>query len=197
MSFRRGARLALVAGLAAGGLTLTACTPGSLGSNTATGGSGSAAASVTITYLVDNSDQAVKPATTLVEAFNAANPGITVKLEELEWARWLDLVYTKHDYDMTIVAHVEPRDMRAFATEGNYWNYDNEQFNELLRQADEGTVEDQTTKLKEAARVLAEDAAADWLFLLPNIVIATTDISGIQANQVSMSFDLTTLAARN
>ena len=126
-----------------------------------------------------------------------AEVGITVKLEELEWARWLDLVYAKHDYDMTIVAHVEPRDMRAFATEGNYWNYDNEQFNELLRQADEGTVEDQTTKLKEAARVLAEDAAADWLFLLPNIVIATTDISGIQANQVSMSFDLTTLAARN
>ena len=106
-------------------------------------------------------------------------------------------MYTNADYDMTIVAHVEPRDMRAFATEGNYWNYDNEQFNELLRQADEGTVEDQTTKLKEAARVLAVDAAADWLFLLPNIVIATTDISGIQANQVSMSFDLTTLAARN
>lgn len=87
MSFRRGARLALVAGLAAGGLTLTACTPGSLGSNTATGGSGSAAASVTITYLVDNSDQAVKPATTLVEAFNAANPGITVKLETRAQAR--------------------------------------------------------------------------------------------------------------
>lgn len=81
MSFRRGAHLALVAGLAAGGLTFTACTPGSLGSNTAPSGAGSAAASVTITYLVDNSDQAVKPATTLVEAFNAANPGITVKLE--------------------------------------------------------------------------------------------------------------------
>nr|WP_231980769.1 ABC transporter substrate-binding protein [Tessaracoccus coleopterorum] len=34
--------------------------------------------------------------------------GIKVELEELEWARWLDQVYGKHDYDMTVVAHVEP-----------------------------------------------------------------------------------------
>lgn len=126
-----------------------------------------------------------------------AEVGITVKLEELEWARWLDLVYTKHDYDMTIVAHVEPRDMSAFANEGNYWNYSNEDYNRLLTEADRGTLDQQTEKLKEAARVLADDAAADWLFLLPNIVVADTDISGVQANQVTQSFDLTTLAARD
>ena len=45
--------------------------------------------------------------------------------------------------------------------------------------------------------MLSDDAAADWLFLLPNIIIATNDISGIQANQISLSFDLTKLAARN
>jgi raffinose/stachyose/melibiose transport system substrate-binding protein len=72
--------VALVAGLAVGGLTLSACTPGSLGSTGGGTASGSAAP-VTITYLVDNSDQATKPAATLIEAFNAANPGITVKLE--------------------------------------------------------------------------------------------------------------------
>lgn len=80
MSFRRRAHVALVAGLAVGGLTLSACTPGSLGSTGGASAPGSAAP-VTITYLVDNSDQAVKPATTLIEAFNAANAGITVKLE--------------------------------------------------------------------------------------------------------------------
>lgn len=123
--------------------------------------------------------------------------GIDVELEELEFARWLDLVYGKHDYDMTIVAHVEPRDMVAFATEGNYWGYSNEEFTQLLAQADAGTTEEQNAKLREAARLLADDAAADWLFLLPNIVITTPEISGIQANQVNLSFDLTTLAARS
>lgn len=123
--------------------------------------------------------------------------GITVELEELEFARWLDQVYGKHDYDMTIVAHVEPRDLVAFATEGNYWGYSNAEFTRLLAEADAGTAAEQKVMLAEAARMLADDAAADWLFLLPNIVIATPEISGIQANQINLSFDLTTLAARS
>ena len=124
--------------------------------------------------------------------------GITVALDELEFpARWLDLVYTAHDYDMTIVAHVEPRDLAAFANPDYYWGYDNLEFQELIAEADAGTPEEQVTKLKEAARMLADDAAADWLFLLPNLIITTPEISGIQANQISLAFDLTTIAARS
>lgn len=126
-----------------------------------------------------------------------AEVGIAAKVEELEFASWLDQVYTAHDYDMTIVAHVEPRDLSAFAAEGNYWGYANPEFNALLRAADEGDEATQIADLKKAARLLSDDAAADWLFLLPNIVISTPEISGIQANQTNLSFDLTTLAARS
>jgi len=73
-------RQALIAGLVAGGLALSACSAGSLGTSSTAASSGAAAA-VTITYLVDNSDQAVKPAQSLVDAFNATNSGVTVKLE--------------------------------------------------------------------------------------------------------------------
>ena len=123
--------------------------------------------------------------------------GITVEVEEIDFARWLDQVYGQHDYDMTIVAHVEPREMGAFAAEGNYWGYSNPDFNALLLEADAASSTEQVRLLREAARLLSDDAAADWLFLLPNIIIATNDISGIQANQISLSFDLTKLAARN
>lgn len=130
-------------------------------------------------------------------AAQLAEIGIKVNLEELDWARWLDLVYTKHDYDMTIVAHVEPRDMSAFSNKGNYWNYSNRRYSTLLQQADQGSLENQTAKLKQAAELLTKDAAADWLFLLPNIVVAKTTLSGVQANQISQSFDLTSLASSN
>ncbi|MFT4108216.1 ABC transporter substrate-binding protein [Propionicimonas sp.] len=80
MSFRKRARVALVAGLVAGGLSLTACAPGSLGSSTGSG-STSSAAPVTITVLADNSDQTTKPLQALIDAFNAKNTGVTVKLE--------------------------------------------------------------------------------------------------------------------
>ena len=126
-----------------------------------------------------------------------AEVGITAKVEELEFPTWLDQVYAKHDYDMTIVAHVEPRDIVAFGVEGNYWGFNNPEFNALLASADEGTQEEQVADLKAAAKLLSDQAAADWLFLLPNIIVTTPEISGVQENATSLSFDLTTLAARS
>ena len=96
---------------------------------------------------------------------------------------------------MTIVAHVEPRDLKMYAMEGNYSRYSNEQFAALMEQADSGSDEDFVAKQKEAAKLLAEDAAADWLFLLPNIIITKPSISGVQKDQTSLSFDVTTIAS--
>ncbi|MDQ7991921.1 MAG: extracellular solute-binding protein [Propionicimonas sp.] len=84
MSFRTKGRWALVAGLAAGTLTLSACSPGSLGTSTgsaAPSGSEAPAANVEITLLADNSDQTVTQAQAMIDAFNATNQGVTVKLE--------------------------------------------------------------------------------------------------------------------
>lgn len=136
------------------------------------------------------------PAARFIQA-QLGEVGIDVEVEELDFARWLDQVYGAHDYDMTIVSHVEGRDIGNFAQSDYYWGYDNPEFSELIEEADTGTEEEQVAKLQEAARLLAEDAAANWLFLLPNIVITTTEISGVQPNQTSLAFDLTTLAARS
>ena len=44
-------------------------------------GAASGGEKVTLSFLVDNSDQAVKPAEALIKAFEADNPNITIKLE--------------------------------------------------------------------------------------------------------------------
>lgn len=80
MSFRKRVPVTLAAGLA-GVLALSACSAGSLGSSSGGSSASGAAESVTINFLVDNSDQATKPAQAVIDAFNAANPGITVKLD--------------------------------------------------------------------------------------------------------------------
>ena len=121
--------------------------------------------------------------------------GIEVVTEELEFATWLESVYKQRDYDMTVVAHVEPWDLGAFARSDYYWGYDNSEFTELITKADATTTEaEHTATLRKAAKVLADDAAADWLFLLPNIIITTTEVSGIAANGTGLSFDLTHVA---
>lgn len=121
--------------------------------------------------------------------------GFKVELDQLEFpAAWLNTVFTNADYDMTIIAHVEPRDMtKVFGDPTYYTRYDNPAFRELLAKADAGTQEQQVTYMKKAARMLSEDAAADWLFVLPNIIVAEKEITGLPENSVSESFDLTGL----
>ncbi len=124
-----------------------------------------------------------------------AEVGVTVEPEELEFSTWLEQVYTQRNYDLTVVAHVEPRDLSSFANPDYYWQYNNPQFAELITAADSAaSASEQKTRLQEAARLLAEDAAADWLFLLPNLVITTAEISGVATNTTGLSFDLTHVA---
>ncbi|OYN91421.1 ABC transporter substrate-binding protein [Parenemella sanctibonifatiensis] len=132
-------------------------------------------------------------------AAQLAEVGIRVEVDELEFpARWLDVVLSQADYDMSIVSHVEPRDIVKFADPDYYFRYDNPEFQRLIAEADTADEATQIELMRQAAKLLADDAAANWLFLLPNLVIARAGITGISPNATSLSFDLTTLAsARN
>lgn len=122
--------------------------------------------------------------------------GFTVTLDQLEFpAAWLNTVFKNADYDMSIVAHVEPRDISAvFGDPKYYTRYSNEQVQADLAAADAATEEEQVELLKKAARALSEDAAADWLFLLPNLVVAEKGIKGLPENDISESFELARLS---
>ena len=125
--------------------------------------------------------------------------GITVNVSQLQFPDvWINQVMNQGDYDMTIIAHVEPRDIVKWADPTYYWHYNNTDFQNLITQADQTVDQTQYVDLmKQAAKILATDAAGDFLWLLPSIVIATPDISGIPANAVTESFDLTTVASKS
>lgn len=121
--------------------------------------------------------------------------GFTVALDQLEFpAAWLTTVYKDADYDLSIIAHVEPRDLGAvFGNPSYYTRYDNKTVQEDLARADRGTPEEQVTYMKRAARTLSEDAAADFLFLLPNLIVADKGVTGLPKNAIAESFDLSAL----
>ena len=121
--------------------------------------------------------------------------GVTATIEELEFSRWIPEVLTNGDYDMTIVGHVEARDIAKFANPDYYWHSDSAEFRRLFTIADEASDADAPPLMKQAARYLAEDAAAIWLFALPNLVITKSTITGVAQNATSLSFDLTTIAS--
>jgi peptide/nickel transport system substrate-binding protein len=121
--------------------------------------------------------------------------GLKVQIDQLEFpAAWLTTVFKNADYDMSIISHVEPRDLGAVFNAKYYTRYDDPQLQALLASADSGDEQTQVADMKKAARRLSEQAAADWLFLLPNLVVADKNLTGLPTNAITESFDLSRLA---
>ncbi len=72
---------------------------------------------------------------------SSSRPASRSRLDQLEFpAVWLGTVFTDADYDMSIVAHVEPRDLAAvFGNPDYYTRYDNKQLQADLAAADAGS----------------------------------------------------------
>lgn len=151
-------------------------------------------AGLTLRLRVPNLPYATQAAQFITSQLKAV--GITVVVDTLEFPAWIDTVIKKGDYEMTIVAHIEQRDMDRFANPNYYWRYNNPDYAKLIADADAATPEEQVVLLKKAAKMLADDAAADWLWLLPNIIITTTDISGTVKEGTSVSFDITNVTSK-
>jgi peptide/nickel transport system substrate-binding protein len=129
-----------------------------------------------------------------VVASQLADVGVRVRIEPLDFpAVWLKQVFTDHDFDLSIIQHVEARDITTFGNPDYYWGYHNPSVKDLLAQADSGSTEQQVAAMREVAKTINADAAADWLFLFPNVIVAKTKVTGFTRNQVSESFDLTDL----
>jgi peptide/nickel transport system substrate-binding protein len=152
------------------------------------------ATDLSVAFRIPNLPYAVTAAQ-VVES-QLAEVGITAEIEVLEFpARWLDVVFKQHDYDLSLIAHVEPRDITAFADPEYYFGYDSPEFRAAVEQAATAPDEQQYVELmQQAARQLSEDAAADWLFVLPNLIVAEQDVEGLPVNRVSESFDLTAVS---
>ncbi len=121
--------------------------------------------------------------------------GFKVELDTLEFpAQWLDKVFTGHDYDMSIINHVEARDIATYADPTYYWGYDNAEFQSLVAKADAGTADEQVSYLKDAAALLSKDAVSDWLYLESYVSVVKPSLTGLPANQLGESLNVTDLA---
>ncbi|MBM9466165.1 ABC transporter substrate-binding protein [Nakamurella leprariae] len=124
-----------------------------------------------------------------------AEAGITVNATTVTFDVWLDQVFGNADYDMTIIAHVEPRDLATiWGNPGYYTRYDNPQVQQLLAEGDAGTPEEFVADYREVVELLAQDAAAVWLWSLPNLLVADADVHGLPQNYLGESFDLADLS---
>lgn len=123
-----------------------------------------------------------------------AKVGVTLKVERVEFPTWLEDVYTNHDYELSFVLHVEPRDFGNFANPDYYFGYDNAEVQQLYAEAMAETDPDASADLlAEAARIVSEDHAADWLYNGATLTAHTPAVSGFPKDSINSRIDLTSV----
>ncbi|MFD1911547.1 ABC transporter substrate-binding protein [Halodurantibacterium flavum] len=125
-------------------------------------------------------------------AAQLAEVGIQTQITNMEWAQWLEQVFSGHDFDLTVISHTEPMDINIYARPEYYFGYDNPEMQRIM--ADLRATTDpagRSALLQEAQRVIAEDHVNGFLFQLAKTGVANAAIEGLWENAPVPANDLT------
>lgn len=111
--------------------------------------------------------------------------GIDLNVSVVEFSTWLQDVHANKQYDISLVDHNESHDFSTWADPTYYYNYDNAEVRDLYAQAIASTDDQRYEELlAQAARIVSEDAAADWLF---NYRVTTAWADGVDGFPVNLN----------
>lgn len=128
-----------------------------------------------------------------------AQVGITVNIELVEWAQWLEGVYTNRNYQATIIGHsgkLDPQDFlnRFTSTYAkNYFNFTNDDYDKLVDAAAATTdVGERAMYYKQCQQFLVDQAASVFI-QDPHVIYAISNqLDGLQIYPVTF-FNLSDL----
>jgi ABC-type dipeptide/oligopeptide/nickel transport system permease component/ABC-type transport system substrate-binding protein len=106
--------------------------------------------------------------------------GLDARIENIEWAQWLDQVFARHDFDATVIQHAEPMDYDIYGREDYYFGYVSADLQALLAK-----LEDQIdpaarrATLGDIQRRITEDAPNVFLFQYPKLSVYDRRVSGL------------------
>lgn len=131
-----------------------------------------------------------------VIASQLAKVGINAKLQNVEWAQWLANTYGGgHNYDLTIVSHVEPFDLGNFDKPGYYWGYQSPKFKDLYNKYKTSPREADRKKLiGDIQRLLAEDSVHAFLYQPQWVTVANKNVKGLWKDMPVFVNDLAALS---
>ncbi|WEV68865.1 ABC transporter substrate-binding protein [Bifidobacterium sp. ESL0775] len=109
--------------------------------------------------------------------------GIDLKVNVVEFSTWLQDVLKNKDYDLSLVDHNESHDFSQWTQDSYYYNYSNQKVKDYYNQAMAASSDSQRDALlAKAARVVSEDAPADWLFNYRITTAMRRGVSGFPLN---------------
>ena len=124
--------------------------------------------------------------------------GIETEITNVEWAQWIEEVFTNKDFGLSIVSHTEPMDIGIYANPDYYFQYDNPAMQELMKTL-EATTDPaaRSDLLRQAQTVISEDYVNAYLFELSVATVAKAGVQGLWLNQPTAAVDLTAVSWAN
>lgn len=129
-----------------------------------------------------NYQKHIDTAEVIIEQLKQINVNATLNL--VEWATWLEDVYTNFNYQATIIGltgKLDPNDILVRYTTGykrNFIEYSNEEYDKLIEEAQTASEDERVELYKECQKLLAEDAASVFISDPNEIVITRSDLKG-------------------
>ncbi|MBA4490579.1 ABC transporter substrate-binding protein [Paracoccus sp. S1E-3] len=143
------------------------------------------------TFTLDTPNYDPHPITAEFIKAELAKIGVTVNINIITANEWYTKVYQAKDFQATLQEHVNHRDVVFYGNPDFYWGYNNADVTRLIAEAEEvATEEEHTAKLREANRIIAEEAASNWFFLYPQIVVSAANVTGYPVNGLNSQFFL-------
>ncbi len=118
--------------------------------------------------------------------------GITVEVTDMEWAQWLDQVFKRHDFDLSIVSHTEPMDIGIYGRPDYYFGYGKPAFQDLMTKLTNTTdPAARSAILKDAQTMIAKDYVNVYMFQLAKTGVAAAGLKGLWTNAPTTADDMT------
>lgn len=109
--------------------------------------------------------------------------GVKVEIRNIEWAQWLDQVFTNKNYDLTVVSHTEPLDIDIYARDDYYFQYHSDAFKNVINRLRTARDEAERNALyREAQSIIANDAVNVFIASGPKTAVWNKDVVGVWAN---------------
>ncbi len=141
------------------------------------------------TFTLDTPTYDPHPAVAEFLKSELAKVGITVNINSISADQWYTKVFKDQNFQATLQEHVNDRDVVWYGNPAFYWGYNNPQVTQWVNEAEQSQTEaEQTAKLKLVNKQIAKDAASAWLYLYPQIVVASSALSGYPVNGLNSQF---------
>jgi len=127
-----------------------------------------------------------------VVADQFAKVGIKLKIEIIEWGQWIERIFKKKEYQLTMIGHVEAWDIGIYANPNYYFQYDSQEFRDAYAQALGAPNEAEKKKwFGRCQEIIAEDAVNGFLFSAPSLPAMKAGVMDWWENYPTIALDCT------